>query len=363
MKLTKWGRTTISTALACTCIYASAYAKELDVIASGYEHLVGLTPTIVGESRTLLLSDSPEYVGPTGGILSAGTVDGAGRIYFYHVNDMKTNQKMGIVLENKTDRRTKVTVERSLVVKPSPDYFEVGRNVSKEELEPSKGTDTITLQPYSRHVIMPELDKVTVRPQDLVSGIVDFHSNGPVYAKVMMLREGRGTLGASYLTKVLPMDHVALRGTFSGADRTITVSTYDSTQGAYVELANNREDPFLKGRDSLSNEQAVEDTGNYGVTYTVTIPTTGTMPFRLYFNPLGGAYSGSFEVTTVKGTHQHTRVYDVGKPHIGDGTIHSAAPLGKYKGGDTLIIRFMPAGASNLPIRFLLLPESTIVER
>ena len=32
--------------------------------------------------------------------------------------------------------------------------------------------------------------------------------------------------------------------------------------------------------------------------------------------------------------------------------------MGNYNAGDLLTLNFMPAGASNLPIRFLLIPES-----
>ena len=56
----------------------------------------------MSQTDTLLLSDSPEYVGPVGGTLSAGTINGNGRIYFYHVNEMDQPHKIAIVLENQS---------------------------------------------------------------------------------------------------------------------------------------------------------------------------------------------------------------------------------------------------------------------
>ena len=84
------------------------------------------------------------------------------------------------------------------------------------------------------------------------------------------------------------------------------------------------------GVDEMQNKAFVRDRGNYGVSYTLKIPTKGNEPFRLYFNPLGGPYSGSF---TVKALHQQgarrgqtdTRTYHIGGADgisaLGDGTI------------------------------------------
>ena len=51
------------------------------------------------------------------------------------------------------------------------------------------------------------------------------------------------------------------------------------------------------------------------------------------------------------------------KPYIGHQTIYDTFDLGEYRGGDTIAINFMPAGASNLPIRFLLVPTCELDKR
>ena len=87
------------------------------------------------EVNTLLLSDSPEYVKEPG-IVAAGTLEGHSRVYFYHVSEQEVDRKIGILLENKGTQPAFVQIERTIYAKPSPDYFKVGRELSKKELFP-----------------------------------------------------------------------------------------------------------------------------------------------------------------------------------------------------------------------------------
>ncbi len=388
-KLVKW----ITTIIAMTGTFmGGAHAKNIDLVNSGYFGFTPLPVSVVSDRYTLLLSDSPEYVGPEGGVLSAGTLKGLGRIYFYHVNDMVEDHKIAIVLENKSGKQNTVTIHRMLKTKPTEDYFAVGRELSKLDLEQPLSSvlgtnpyvtpkekkkfkskqETITLQPHSRQLIFKDLEKVHVKKDDLFSGLVDFTSADEVYARVMMLPMKVKSLGAAYTAKKLPIDEVRLRGTYTGMLRTLAVnSVYDSSLGgAYVEVANDREDPFIQGVDEMNYNDAVTDRGNYGVSYDMTLYTKGNEPFRLYFNPLGGAYSGSFTINTTHSKNKNAKVttetYQVGGgdvPYLGHQTVLDSMQMGSYHGGDTLHIQFMPAGASNLPVRFLLIPEALVVDK
>lgn len=388
-KLGKW----ITTIIAMTGTFmGGAHAKNIDLVNSGYFGFTPLPVSVVSDRYTLLLSDSPEYVGPEGGVLSAGTLKGLGRIYFYHVNDMVEDHKIAIVLENKSGKQNTVTIHRMLKTKPTEDYFAVGRELSKLDLEQPLSSvlgtnpyvtpkekkkfkskqETITLQPHSRQLIFKDLEKVHVKKDDLFSGLVDFTSTDEVYARVMMLPMKVKSLGAAYTAKELPIDEVRLRGTYTGMLRTLAVnSVYDSSLGgAYVEVANDREDPFIQGVDEMNHNDAVTDRGNYGVSYDMTLYTKGNEPFRLYFNPLGGAYSGSFTINTTHSKNKNAKVttetYQVGGgdvPYLGHQTVLDSMQMGSYHGGDTLHIQFMPAGASNLPVRFLLIPEALVVDK
>ena len=351
-------------------------ARDIDLQSIGYFQFSPLPPTLVSQTDTLLLSDSPEYVGPVGGTLSAGTINGNGRIYFYHVNEMDQPHKIAIVLENQTAYPNTVHVMRQLKSVATPDYFAAGRDLSRKDLEQplnespnAKPLYSLSIPPQGRKLIFSDLEHTPVYQDALFTGIVDIKTEAPVFARVMMLPMGMDAVDASHWAKNLPIDEIQLRGTYTGSKRNMEVTTpFDTTLGgAFVEIGNDREDMFINGVDEMQNKAFVRDRGNYGVSYTLKIPTKGNEPFRLYFNPLGGPYSGSF---TVKALHQQgarrgqtdTRTYQIGGADgisaLGDGTILDSRLMGNYNAGDLLTLNFMPAGASNLPIRFLLIPES-----
>ena len=351
-------------------------ARDIDLQSIGYFQFSPLPPTLVAQTDTLLLSDSPEYVGPVGGTLSAGTINGNGRIYFYHVNEMDQPHKIAIVLENQTAYPNTVHVMRQLKSVATPDYFAAGRDLSRKDLEQplnespnARPLYSLSIPPQGRKLIFSDLEQTPVYQDALFTGIVDIKTEAPVFARVMMLPMGIDAVDASHWAKNLPIDEIQLRGTYTGSKRNMEVTTPFDTAlgGAFVEIGNDREDMFINGVDEIQNKAFVRDRGNYGVSYTLKIPTKGNEPFRLYFNPLGGPYSGSF---TVKALHQQgarrgqtdTRTYHIGGADgisaLGDGTILDSRIMGNYNAGDLLTLNFMPAGASNLPIRFLLIPES-----
>ena len=351
-------------------------ARDIDLQSIGYFQFSPLPPSLVSQTDTLLLSDSPEYVGPVGGTLSAGTINGNGRIYFYHVNEMDQPHKIAIVLENQSAYPNTVHVMRQLKSVATPDYFAAGRDLSRKDLEHpldespnARPLYSLSIPPQGRQLIFSDLENTPVYQDALFTGIVDIKTEAPIFARVMMLPMGMDAIDASHWAKNLPIDEIQLRGTYTGSKRNMEVTTPFDTAlgGAFVEIGNDREDMFINGVDEMQNKAFVRDRGNYGVSYTLKIPTKGNEPFRLYFNPLGGPYSGSF---TVKALHQQgarrgqtdTRTYHIGGADgitaLGDGTILDSRLMGNYNAGDLLTLNFMPAGASNLPIRFLLIPES-----
>ena len=351
-------------------------ARDIDLQSIGYFQFSPLPPSLVSQTDTLLLSDSPEYVGPVGGTLSAGTINGNGRIYFYHVNEMDKPHKIAIVLENQSAYPNTVHVMRQLKSVATPDYFAAGRDLSRKDLENpldespnARPLYSLSIPPQERQLIFSDLENTPVYQDALFTGIVDIKTEAPIFARVMMLPMGMDAVDASHWAKNLPIDEIQLRGTYTGSKRNMEVTTPFDTAlgGAFVEIGNDREDMFINGVDEMQNKAFVRDRGNYGVSYTLKIPTKGNEPFRLYFNPLGGPYSGSF---TVKALHQQgarrgqtdTRTYHIGGADgitaLGDGTILDSRLMGNYNAGDLLTLNFIPAGASNLPIRFLLIPES-----
>ena len=360
----------LGTVLAFLGVLTSHAASDIDLEAIKSFSFTSLPAELQSQRDTLLLSDSPEYVGPVGGVLSAGSISGKGRIYFYHVNEMEQPHKIAIVLENVSDGPNEISVFRELKSIVSDDYYAVGRDLSRKELEQPLTNEALysfVMPTKSRRLVLLDLENSPVQKDALFTGLVDLQTSRTVFARVMMIPTNLNSVNASYWSKNLPIDHVRLRGTFNGATRMMAIAKeYDTTLGgAYVELGNDREDRFIEGVDEMDNNAYVKDSGNYGVSYTVKIPTTGENPFRLYFNPLGGAYSGSF---IIKSQHRWQKVprqimtYHVGGEDglmaLGYNTIMDSRYMGSYYGGDTLTIEFMPAGASNLPFRLLLVPEA-----
>lgn len=360
----------LATMLAVMGALTGHAASDIDLNSIGYFSFTPLPAELQAQKDTLLLSDSPEYVGPVGGVLSAGSINGKGRIYFYHVNEMSEPHKIAIILENTGNEPNGIAVFRELKSIATSDYFAAGRDLSRKELEQplsDKPLYSFVMPPKSRQLVFTDLEHSPVPKDALFTGIVDLQTSAPVFARVMMIPMNLNSIESSYWVNNLPIDHVRLRGTFTGAEREMAVTKeYNTTLGgAYVELGNDREDRFVEGVDELDNKAYVKDAGNYGISYTVKIPTSGEDPFRLYFNPLGGGYSGSFTVKAQRRWQKapsESMTYHIGGDDglmaLGHNTVLDSRYMGNYYGGDTLTIEFMPAGASNLPVRFLLIPEA-----
>lgn len=360
----------LATMLAVMGALTGHAASDIDLNSIGYFSFTPLPAELQSQKDTLILSDSPEYVGPVGGVLSAGSINGKGRIYFYHVNEMSEPHKIAIILENTGNEPNGIAVFRELKSIATSDYFAAGRDLSRKELEQplsDKPLYSFVMPPKSRQLVFTDLEHSPIPKDALFTGIVDLQTSAPVFARVMMIPMNLNSIESSYWVNNLPIDQVRLRGTFTGAEREMAVTKeYNTTLGgAYVELGNDREDRFVEGVDELDNKAYVKDAGNYGISYTVKIPTSGEDPFRLYFNPLGGGYSGSFTVKAQRRWQKapsESMTYHIGGDDglmaLGHNTVLDSRYMGNYYGGDTLTIDFMPAGASNLPVRFLLIPEA-----
>ena len=417
MKTTQWKRWLIGSVLALLEL-GTTYGQAPKTVNIDDYTFTPLTVKTVKEVDTLLLSDSPEYVKEPG-IVAAGTLHGKSRIYFYHVNEQTAPMKVGILLENKGNAPAFVEIERAIYAKPNSDYFKVGRELSKKEIATSQlnlgtwaqegvnipvrskvmkkdikqekenlaqskkikakriegeiekdvtsrsislvsydtsGTEFV-LRPGEVRPIFTELEKVLMKQDDLFSGIIDFSTTEPVYASVAVMEPKSTVTYGLPLLPIHPMDDVELRGTYEGMRRFhIVEPQFNSDAGpASFEIANDREDAFISGVDETTNGKVVKNKGNYGVSNVYVLHTEGKTPYALYFNPLGGAFSGTFRLTSSKGT----RTYDVPVkgPYLGHQTIYDTQLLDEFDKPEDLLLEYMSPGASNLPVRFLLIPQ------
>ena len=417
MNRTQWKRCLLGGVLALLGM-STTYGQAPKTVNIDDYTFTPLTVKTVKEIDTLLLSDSPEYVKEPG-IVAAGTLHGKSRIYFYHVNERTEPMKVGILLENKGNAPAFVEIERAIYAKPSPDYFKVGRELSKKEIHTAEldlGTwaqegvnipirskvmrkdikqqkeslvqsrkiklkyveeeikkdstsriislvsqDTnakeFVLRPGEVRSIFTELEKVLLKQDDLFSGIVDLSTSEPVYASVAVMEPKSTVTYGLPLLPIHPMDDVELRGTYEGMRRFHEVEpTFNSDAGpASFEIANDREDAFISGVDETTNDKVVKNKGNYGISNVYVLHTEGKTPYALYINPLGGAFSGTFRITSSKGAH----TYDVPVKgqYLGHQTIYDTQLLDVFDKPEDLLLEYMSPGASNLPVRFLLIPQ------
>ncbi len=417
MNRKRWQQWLLGSVLALLGI-SSVYGQAPKTVNIDDYTFTPLAVKTVKEVDTLLLSDSPEYVKEPG-VVAAGTLQGKSRIYFYHVNEGEAPMKVGILLENKGTAPAFVDVERAIYAKPSPDYFKVGRELSKEEVRtstlelgewahlgvkipvrskalkeavkndthrvrkekkewekrreeailgsqeshpvslvnPDDRATQFVLQPGEVRPIFHDLEKVLVKKDDLFSGIVDFSSTGPVYASVAVMEPKSTVRYGLKLLPTHPIDDVELRGTYEGMRRFHVVEPkFNSEAGpAAFEIANDREDAFISGIDETTDNKVVKNKGNYGISNVYLLRTEGKTPFALYFNPLGGAFSGTFRITSSKGS----RTYDVPLkgPYLGHKTVYDTQLLDVFETPEELLLEYMSPGASNLPVRFLLIPQ------
>jgi len=199
--------------------------------------------------------------------------------------------------------------------------------------------------------------EITVKPGELASGMLEWESATPFAVAVAMIPEGRAARKYLHFWPTQPLDAVRLRGTFAVRQRDIVAGDYrparDRTR--MIVLADGVRDTFLRGRDEISGE-ATENTGNYGLRYRILIPGGGEGRYRLYFNPQGGIYAGDIAVEQ----HGRRRVVSLagdadGRPFGYDSTTQTVAIADVDASADVLL-HWMPAGASNLPIRIWLVP-------
>ncbi|MDY6267343.1 MAG: copper amine oxidase [Selenomonadaceae bacterium] len=326
---------------------------------------------------TLLFSDSPEYA-TEDGILYRDTVQGAARVLYYHVNRMEAPKKVAIVLENLSKGTSMVTISRGGASLPSPHYLDVGKATQALYFDEQQ-TQRFFLKKGESRVLVSDMGKTLVQPEDLVYGCYDFTTTQAVRTSVVICPADVDPAVFVRHARVLPADELRLRGTFPKADRTIrATSAYDPGKDeiAYFLLADNESDIYRKGIDATDGSETL-NYGNYGIFYHLDIPIAGKEKTQFYLSPFGGTYAGAMRVTTADGRSQ-LLLTPSDTTYFGEGTDHMTeysgierardaglailtdgmelADLGRYNARTAPTFEFSPPGASNLPVAIILMP-------
>ena len=314
---------------------------------------------------TLLLSDSPEYV-KENGILYTDVVKGDARILFYHLNNSYGNKKVAIVLENLTNRMNKIEISRGGVASPSGDFLKVGKEVQMKYFNQPLN-DTLYILGKTTKLLRDEMDEIVLQPGELIYGVYDFHTTQEVRVSVLFYPATAKPLLYYKRAPIQAADEYHLRGTFKGMNRTIkSKRAYDPEKDGtvYFQIGDDVNDKYKKGYDAIDGVE-VTNFGNYGILYTLDLPTKKETQF--YLCPLGGVYAGAMRTKShprsdLRDPYSKLILTPDGKKFFGDmiPTDSEAlnqfelSDLGKYKGD--LYFEYSPPGASNLPVNIILQP-------
>jgi len=304
----------------------------------------------------LLLSDSPEMV-ENDGILYQDRVKGNVRLFFYHVNAAKTAKRMQVVLENKGRDVAHVNVSQASLGGPGYAWLAVGKETIRSYLGEKKSYQ-INIPPGGTMPLSVNISDTAVLPNMLIHGIYDFTVDRLINVKVMMLPILDDDIKFAQTAQVLPADQWHLRGTFEGANREISATDgYDPDiyRAVGITLADNKIDPYLEGIDATDGTKVL-NYGNYGVVYQIVPPRKNGRKLSYYLVPMGGYYAGAIGIN-----HPDVNWSPLATPrdriHFGDGKQKDFAFLGTYDTSESLSFTFSPPGASNLPVKIVVLSE------
>lgn len=306
---------------------------------------------ITQDGPTLLFSDSPEMV-KNCGIMYRDTVSGSVRLFFHHVNDMDETRKLSVILRRATRRPSLVTLGKHGVSRANEDWLEAGKEAQQRYYGSVPNGKKITV--VSSKDLLNEGRGMLIRPQELITGIVDLTIDKPVEVSVLMTPVEADSKISAHLYPILPPDeggHV-LRGTFKDADCHVTLAQpfdADKDQIWGITLADDTKNPYVRGVDATTGK-AVVNYGNYGVMYDVNFKTQGRRNTVLRLNPYGGPFAGVGVLEVANRPARHIQLPDkamsFGWEHDGE-----TMKLGTIPAGQSGAFHFSPPGSSNLPVR------------
>lgn len=348
--------------LVLTALLISGMASTLPVMAAAAPEKLDILKlpewqvTSSSYGGKLLLSDSPELV-TSDAILYQDKVEGDARLFFHHVNSMSTPKRLVVLLENDGPAPAKVSIYQYGLGGPGLDWMAVGKAAQTNYLA-GGGMYEVEIPAHGAEPLYSALGNAEIQPNMLVNGIFDFKADRPVTVKVVMMSTDGDIRKFARQAPIAPPDQYQLRGTFEGKDRMLVpLKVYDPAEhGAVVlTLADNYMDQYVEGIDATTGAKVV-NYGNYGIVYKIFLPSDGQGKIAYFLNPRGGDYAGAMGIK-----YEHLNGKPVptptGRTTFGSNKLTDFAHLGRFGAGDSLWLTFSPPGASNLPVKLVILPE------
>lgn len=310
--------------------------------------LTNLTYNLSSEPYTLIRSNSPETVN-TEGVLYRETAVGATRFLVHHMNNMSTRQKLYVIATNNNMYPTTITTQYSGIAGPvtSPEYTgKISTQKYYNSMLTNEKYGSITLQPGESVPILTDINKIAMKPKEVISLSADLFSDYAVQYNVVMVEQTKDPLAELPTLPVLDRDGVHNRGTYPDSTRIITVSDKVGATQAKLVLGDNRNDLNLIGIDPMNGTQA-SNSGNFGVLYKIRFEHVAANTL-ITFNPRGGNYLGSIMVNN----------NIINLPNKGSLTSSDMNAV-VYRSGDydgPVEMVFSVASGSNLPVNLVFTP-------
>ena len=306
----------------------------------------------------LLFSDSPETVDEDG-ILYQDTVKGDVRLLYYHLNNMKDDKKVAVVIENLADKPNKLTITRQATGGPSDDYLYVGKTTLSRYLADDRQQE-MTLPPRYRTLLHAADNDRKIPYGGLVYGIFDFNAQRDLKVTVLMAPIDADLMTYVDKAPVLPKDLQRLRGTYDGKDRYLTNHSPFNPERmgkSYFYIGDNKTDLYKYGFDA-TDHTATQNFGNYGVMYTFHPRLNGSGRTSYYLQPIGGVYAGVMTVRSGEDGEKKIIRTPEELPFYGhEKDLNYYSYLGTYSNQDDIYFEYTPPGASNLPVQIIMVPE------
>ena len=289
----------------------------------------------------LILSDSPEEV-KTHGILYEEQVIGRGRLLFHHLNASCGNKRLVVIIRNKEDMSTTVQVLKKEVVGPTKYIVQAGQTLLEKYFN-GEEKEEIVVPPYGERIIFESEENSWV-PHSLLTGIIDFETNGKIE---MIIAAILPTENSGFISKLpyLERDRHP-RGTFSVLEEYYTLHL--PSFGKYYMCMEQDED-WAIGKDGITQEITM-NRGNYGIMYHITIQTEADT--KVQFVPRAGVFKGVIKweegnLCPIERMHYFKRCKE-------------AVDLGNLKAYETKTLSYMIPNGSAAPIwlQFEVLEES-----
>lgn len=290
---------------------------------------------------TLIMSDSPEEVRGNG-ILYQDIINGTGRILIHHINqvDSTETQRLALIVENPTDKEITVKLINKSIKGPAPDILRVGQLCLNEYLSGTVPTETIVLKPGEKKYIYDKNWSVNA----CVSAHIDVETNGTAKFIVANLT-AKDTLDTIEGLYYYPADGVHYSGTYDKVGINYSLNL-DGTEPERLTLGVVNSGEWVVGYDERTN-QTVENAGNFGVSYYITV--TAQEDMGVILNNRGGMFQGAIKWN---GT-----VYNMPGKGTFVGTTSKAVVMGVIKKGETVTIEYLLPNGSAAPTLIGFIPK------